>query len=95
MEKDILHKTKVWIRISVNGPALKQGSPYGWRFFINKKTPMIQIKDWNPFIGTATKTNFVPGTSNTPDENDLVGWIDVFGDIVVENDIATITLLEP
>jgi len=87
--------TNVWVRLGGNAMNLKSGGRHGWRCFVRREKPEIRLLDFH-VAGNTTSDNCIPGSiANDDGRNLLIAWIDYFGDIVIENEIAEITLKEP
>ena len=97
------NKKHVWIRLAGNAKSIKARGKYGWRCFISETPIQVPLADteislvhWN-VLGKSDKKNFVPGTYNfSADKSEnptLVAWIDMFGNITIENEVACIELL--
>ena len=98
-----IDRKNVWIRLGGNAKNLKAGGKEGWRLFISDrpfegapKNDEILVVDWKP-AGNATGANFIPGTfiasGQSAEQPVLVAWIDMFGDIKIDEDrVAHINL---
>ncbi|OHA27237.1 MAG: hypothetical protein A3C06_04055 [Candidatus Taylorbacteria bacterium RIFCSPHIGHO2_02_FULL_46_13] len=99
MDMQKITKTKIWVRIAGNAANVRAGQPHGWRCFLkgtlpkkwSKEIPLVQ---WT-LKGQATARNVIPGTDASGKTQQVVAWIDLYGDIVIENDVLRITLRDP
>ncbi len=89
-------RTGVWIRMAGHAERIKNGEPYVWRFFIDRERPEVPIKHFVIENGEGSPRNFIPGTNSARDKLGLVAWIDLYGDVFVDDDgIAHVTLRDP
>ncbi len=86
--------SNIWIRLAVNKQGIKEGSGNHWRVYLNKAGDLVPIKTWKT-IGNATATNIVPGSDTSFDQNGLLAWIDIYGNVTIIEDNLTVELLEP
>lgn len=85
----------VWIRIAGSAANIKEGKPHHWRCFIDRQGPAVPLITWR-LEGAVSGANHIVGTAPKNDEpNGLTAWIDVFGTIRIEDDVAVVQLLTP
>ncbi len=96
-----IKRNKTWVRFAANGPKVKDGHEHKWRCClgntINEMTgEEIPLKDWQ-LSGLATRSNVILGTNPKGGTcmNGVVAWIDLYGDVVIKDDVLLITLLDP
>lgn len=98
-----IKRERVWIRIAGNAKRIKAGEKEGWRCFVSD-TPIIvpsindeiPLVDWKISGNAIPNVNFIPGTfkfEKPTDEPVLVAWIDILGNISIEEGVARIELL--
>jgi hypothetical protein len=103
-EEFMIKREKVWIRLAGNAKHIKAGGKEGWRCFISE-TPIdipsaddeIRLIDWKLY-GPVSMANFIPGTFKASESGEipmLVAWIDMFGNIQIQDEVATIEVLNP
>jgi len=96
----MIKKQKIWVRIAGNAKEVRAGKPHGWRCFLGDASGThfgeeIPLIHWL-FVGTATVHNAVPGIKpNASKEDSVLAWIDLFGNVEIENDILHVTLQNP
>lgn len=98
-----MKKTRIWIQVGGNASNIKAGNPFGWRCFPREKFEVLEeeeipLKHWKIVGGEANEKNYIPGTKPAEEMTStakLVAWIDIFGDVVIENDVLEITLRNP
>lgn len=82
----------IWIRVAGNAMNIRTGASHHWRVFLGRALPERPVRVWQ-LLGVADGQNVVPGTDPTAGNAcKLNAWIDYFGDIVIDDGIATITL---
>ncbi|MBI4457975.1 hypothetical protein HY633_03370 [Candidatus Uhrbacteria bacterium] len=83
----------VWIRVAGNVKRIRtEGDPYHWRCFVRREGPEVALRSFR-VDGVATGGNVIPGTDPAASNPlGLTAWIDFFGVMTVENDMALITL---
>lgn len=89
MEKTIYKD--VWIRVAGHSQMIKGRGEHHWRCYLNRRGEEISLVAWK-IDGLASHHNMMHGTNPDKDENGLVAWIDFYGDVVIENGIAQISL---
>ena len=100
----MIRQNNTWIRIAGNAANIKAGNKHGWRVFlstvtIEKSALEIKLLDWS-LEGQATLENFIPGVNSgvlsaRGVASGVIAWIDMYGDVVVENEKLHITLRDP
>ncbi len=85
---------QVWIRIAGNTKRIKGNLPGHWRGYINKIGDALPITKWQ-ISGVANKKNIIHGSIPEEDSNELLAWIDFFGDVTVIGDVVEIKLSDP
>ncbi|PIR86617.1 MAG: hypothetical protein COU11_04740 [Candidatus Harrisonbacteria bacterium CG10_big_fil_rev_8_21_14_0_10_49_15] len=88
-----MKQENVWIRLAGNARQIKLGATERWRFIINREAPEIQVTNWR-VLGITDGDNFIPGTDPEGKEFGFVAWIDMYGDVFIEDGVAHITLKE-
>ncbi|MEK9152071.1 MAG: hypothetical protein AAB692_01770 [Patescibacteria group bacterium] len=83
----------VWVRIAGNAKRIRTaGDPFHWRCFVRRAGPEIALHSFR-VSGTAAGDNMLPGTDPVAaNPLGLTAWIDFYGDVTVEEDVAHITL---
>lgn len=83
----------VWVRVAGNARRIRsEGDLFHWRCFIGLAQPEIALRTYR-LHGAADGRNFLPGTDPSgANPLGLLAWIDFYGDVVIENGIARITL---
>lgn len=93
MENPVTTSTDVWVRVAGNVKRIRtEGDLFHWRCFIALAHPEIPLRTFR-LHGLADGKNMVPGTD--PSGSNPLGlsaWIDLYGDVAIENGIARITL---
>lgn len=85
----------VWIRLAVKGPSIRQGSPYGWRCFIEGSLDEISLKSWRIVNGGVIQDNIVGDFNANEDKRGLIAWIDFYGSYSIKDDVMHIELADP
>jgi len=80
-------RKNVWIRISVNKPAIQERRPERWRCYVDATKENIEVFGVR-FSGIASDKNILTPSQADPDEIGLVGWLHVFCDLEVKDAIA-------
>ncbi len=82
----------VWIRVAGHAMNIRTNQPFHWRCFVNRERPEVPLANF-VVLGEINERNFRTGTDPTGSNAlGLVAWLDFFGDIVVNDNVATITL---
>ncbi len=94
-------KRNIWVRVAGNAKNVRAGSRYGWRCFLGDESGVdpkkeISLVHWS-FTGAANEHNAIPGISSngTSQEVTVLAWIDLYGDVAIENDTLHVTLRNP
>ena len=96
----MINKQKIWVRIAGNAKEVRAGRKHGWRCFLGDASGVrpgeeIPLTHWS-FVGNATDNNAMPGIKpNATKEDSVLAWVDLFGDVEIENDILRVTLRDP
>ena len=84
-----------WIRVAGHAKRIKEGGAHRWRCFAGAALPEIPIRSFR-IAGDASPANVVPGTDpGSAGPLGLAAWIDFYGDLRLEDDVAVITLRQP
>lgn len=97
----MIKKEKTWVRFAANGPSIKAGKRFGWRCCLSESrggeaSGEIPLSNWQ-LTGTVTPQNMMLGTKveGDPCLMGVVGWIDMFGDVTIEDDVLKVDLQQP
>jgi len=90
----MIKKEKVWIRVAVNRRAWKDKDLRRWRIFIDPDTTPIYVKKV-VMRGFATENNSLTKDFDKADERDVIAYLNYFGNIRIEDDVAYVDYLEP
>lgn len=85
--------TDVWVRVAGNVKRIRtEGDPFHWRCFARREGPEIALRSFR-VDGAADGGNVTPGTDPAAaNPLGLTAWIDFYGDLTIEGDVAHITL---
>lgn len=93
-----MKREKVWIRIGGNAKHIKDGGEYGWRCFVSDTPIRVFHADKEILLKRVAVDGLAVGGKNfifdhSPESPVLVAWVDMFGNITVQDDVARIELL--
>lgn len=98
----MIKKKRTWVRIAAHGQNIKEGHRHQWRCSLadareDQGTAEIRLASC-AFAGSANARNlfFLANRKGGTRMDGVVGWIELFGDVFIdENDILHVTLRDP
>ncbi len=93
-----MKRERVWIRIGGNAKHIKDGGEYGWRCFVSHVPLRVFHGDEEIPLKRVAIDGLAAGDKNfiwdhSPESPILVAWVDMFGNITIQDGVARIELL--
>ena len=92
--ENIFSFKSAWFRVANNPQVVKYSMSESWMGYPKDSKAKRGLVSWK-VRGVANEHNVIPRSSNEKDQNSSLSWIDFFGDITINDGVATITLLDP
>ena len=97
----MIKKENTWVQVAANGPNVKAGHIHTWRCCLKNtdgengsgEIPLVDCK----ISGRAENGNviFSANSNGGTGMEGVIAWLELYGDIVIQDDVLHITLRDP